>query len=144
KGKSPEYHWVYLPQKNLLPYRVGCSSNFYGSPEGKYSIYAEISYGDSKKLPRMNEEAIAQRVLCQLKKAGLIDASSITEKILTRKIDPAYVLFDFERKKVLRRIFSFFKEKSIFPLGRYGRWEYSSMEESIGDAMDMTVFLYGK
>ncbi|MBN1619261.1 NAD(P)-binding protein, partial [candidate division WOR-3 bacterium] len=71
RGKSPDYHWVYLPEKKYLPYRVGCSSNFYGKRRDHFSIYAEISFGPTKKLPGNNTKNIALKVLDQMKEAEL-------------------------------------------------------------------------
>ncbi|MBN1149874.1 FAD-dependent oxidoreductase, partial [candidate division WOR-3 bacterium] len=124
KGNSPDFHWIYLPEKDFLPYRIGCSSNFYDAPKNKFSIYAEISSSEYKKLPSFGNKELAECIIHQLKNAGLVDVSSILENSLVREINPAYILYDFQRKKSLRMIFDFFGKNSIFPLGRYGRWEY--------------------
>ncbi len=137
RGKSPGYHWVYLPEKKYLPYRVGCSSNFYGTKKDYFSIYAEVSFNPAIKLSENKMGKIALKVLDQMKRSNLLDTSAVTEEIIYRKIDPAYVIYDHKRKDALKIIFKFLRNYSIYPLGRYGSWEYSSMEESIGGAMDL-------
>lgn len=134
KGISPEYHWVYIPEKNLRPYRIGCSSNFYDIEKGFFSMYIEISYKENIEVKNIQ----LKRIVNQLKKVNLIDKNAEIMTSLKRKIKPAYVLYDMNWSNSREKIFKFFKKNSIIPLGRYGKWEYSSIEDAILDAKKLS------
>jgi hypothetical protein len=43
----------------------------------------------------------------------------------------AYVIYDDFRKKNLPSIINFLKRNSVWSIGRYGSWNYMSMEDTI-------------
>jgi len=133
KGISPKYHWVYIPG-SLKPYRIGCSSNFYKIEKGFFSIYIEISLKENLEYKNIQINTIVK----QLKKHKLIDQKAEIITSLKRKIEPAYVLYDKNWVMSRKKIFKFFKENSIIPMGRYGKWEYSSMEDAILDTKELS------
>jgi hypothetical protein len=47
------------------------------------------------------------------------------------RIEYAYVLYDFNRVQALHTIFSYLRRHQIHSTGRYGAWEYASMETAI-------------
>jgi len=47
------------------------------------------------------------------------------------KIPCAYVLYDAHRKKALPLISRFLQKNRIYSIGRYGSWEYSSIEDAV-------------
>jgi len=49
--------------------------------------------------------------------------------------EPAYVLFTEESRQITNAAMAFLRAHDIEPMGRYGRWEYSSMAQVIGDAI---------
>jgi len=58
------------------------------------------------------------------------DESDIIEKnILNMKY--AYVIYDKEYKNSTEAIHKFLKFFDVFSIGRYGKWEYSAMEDAI-------------
>ena len=46
-------------------------------------------------------------------------------------IEFAYVIFSDDRESSRQALIDYMEANSIFPAGRYGRWEYHSMEDSI-------------
>jgi len=50
-------------------------------------------------------------------------------------INCAYVIFDRNYQKSTSLIFNYLSRQGVYSIGRYGRWEYSSMQDAI---------LYGK
>jgi hypothetical protein len=48
-----------------------------------------------------------------------------------RKLDPAYVIYDAEREGALAAIEPFLREHGLVSTGRYGAWNYSSMEDAL-------------
>ncbi|MGC9365442.1 MAG: protoporphyrinogen/coproporphyrinogen oxidase [bacterium] len=141
EGKSPEYHWVYLPEENILPYRVGCSSNFYQGKPGQFSIYAEIAFSRYKKIPPGDKKAVLEKVISSLKKYKLIDSQAKLQTYIARVIDPAYVIYDKNWKQSRKNIFVFFGKHSIVPVGRYAKWYYASMEDVIFNTLKIAEMM---
>ena len=50
-------------------------------------------------------------------------------------VDPAYVCFDLDSQDTVQAGLSWLREHGVEPVGRYGRWEYSSMAGAIGDGL---------
>jgi len=48
----------------------------------------------------------------------------------------AYVHHTFERERVIEQIFKRLQSFNIHPIGRYGLWDYISMEDSIISALE--------
>ena len=44
----------------------------------------------------------------------------------------AYVYFDHHRAKVMPALLAELERRGIYSVGRYGRWEHTSMEDAIG------------
>ena len=130
RDKISELHWVYYPESAYPFYRVGFLSNFspHVMPKGTSSIYVEISYLPSKPLSvdHIREETISSLIDCGvLRKNDEI----LAEKILM--IKHAYVIYDLFRYQHLSSIIQFLRSQDIYPIGRYGLWEYATIEEAI-------------
>jgi len=130
KRNNSSMHWIYVPEDKYPFYRFGYFSNFSENmaPKGKSSIYCEVSYGGGEKI---DQEKIYRESIDSLIDIGIIrDKSEIIErKILD--IEYAYVIYNKEYKVLTKEIHSFLKSHDIFSIGRYGKWEYSSMEDAI-------------
>jgi protoporphyrinogen oxidase len=125
-----DYHWVYFPDPSYPFYRVGFLSNLspHMAPNGTSVLSVEISHLPSA--PPSLEE-VREQTLATLVSSGILRAE---DKILAEKtffIKHAYVIYDRFRSKHLPRIIQFLHKNQIYPLGRYGRWEYSTMEDAI-------------
>lgn len=123
-----DLHWAYVPEEKYPFYRVGCYSHFSSSmaPPDKAGLYVELSSRETPDLAKLLPE-VAQ---------GLIDMRIIerAEQIRfarTRKIDHAYVVFDHNYYAAVEKIHPFLEENAIFAAGRYGNWNYSSMEDAL-------------
>ena len=98
------------------------------APEGTSSIYIEITHLPHEKL---NIDEAFDRALGDLQKCGILRSD---DEILTRHvldIQYAYVVFDEHRQKHLQSLIDYLESRGIFTAGRYGRWDYYSMEDSI-------------
>jgi protoporphyrinogen oxidase len=125
-------HWVYFPGRGFPFYRVGFFSSFSTemAPEGKSSAYIEVSY-DRKRPPdvaRLWEKAAAGLVSC-----GMI--RSVRDICLKDSLDIpyAYPIYDRKRPAALRAINAFLARQGISCCGRFGSWQYMTMEEAILD-----------
>jgi protoporphyrinogen oxidase len=122
------YHWVYVPEAKYPFYRVGCYSHFSDklAPPGKSSLYVELA---DRRAP--NPERALEGVLPGLKELGLLKSERDLEFWRLRTIDYAYVIYDHNYRAALDVIEPFLAKQHIISSGRYGAWNYSSMEDAL-------------
>jgi protoporphyrinogen oxidase len=125
-----DYHWVYYPEPVYPFYRVGFLSNLspHMAPTGTSLLSVEISYLPSTPpaLEEIREATHDALIACGVLKN---DDEIVAEKTIW--IKHAYVIYDPFRSRHLPQIIGFLRSHHIYPLGRYGRWEYTAMEEAI-------------
>jgi len=123
-----DYHWIYVPEENTPIYRVGSYTNFSDklAPEGKSSLYVELSIRDKEKV-----EEYLPKIFDYLKKMGLVISEKDIIYYRIRHIPYAYVIYDKNYGNATKTIHSFLKDKNIISIGRYGYWNYSSMEDAL-------------
>jgi protoporphyrinogen oxidase len=132
RGPAPvAEHWRYFPEPALPYYRVGFPSN-HGrlAPEGCHTVSVEISFdpgrGDIDEAVRLAEAA--------LETAGLVDPKAVQVRQLTM-VDPAYVVFDHDRKEAVATLRQWLSSHGLRLSGRWAEWKYSAMEDAILDGM---------
>jgi protoporphyrinogen oxidase len=125
-----DHHWVYFPEPSYLFYRVGFLSNLspHMAPKGTSALSVEISCLPSitPSLEKVREQTLAALVSCGILRS---EDEILAEKTIL--IKHAYVIYDRFRSQHLPRILQFLRSNQIYPLGRYGLWEYTTMEEAI-------------
>jgi len=135
-----DYHWIYFPEPEYPFYRVGFPANLspYMAPSGTSSLSVEISHGPAER-PDMVD--LRKRVLSALRLCGILYETDviITEGVID--IRHAYVIFDSFRQDHLADALAFLRRHGIYPLGRYGQWTYSAMEDAVteGKALAETL-----
>ena len=123
-------HWAYVPERKYGFYRVGCFSNAARSmaPEGHSSVWVETGYNAGRPIDRVKARRDA---IDGLKAMGwLSDERDIVAEWLL-DIPCAYVTFDAHHADASATIRRYLESEGIYTTGRYGRWEYSSMEDAI-------------
>jgi len=137
-------HWIYFPDPALPFYRVGFPSNLTPSmsPEGRGSVCAEVAVPPSAlDASNVRNDDAEEQVLAALVRTGVIpDAGRVT----TRKqldLPYAYVLFDDARRAALPIVFRALFERGIIPIGRFGSWNYLSMETTIQQGIETARWL---
>jgi protoporphyrinogen oxidase len=125
-----DQHWIYYPEGEFIFSRVGFPMNFSKAvaPEGTSSMYIEITYPGGQK---PDVEQAYKRSLADLERCGILRRG---DRILTRldlDIKTAYIVFDQHRQKHLQTLIDYLESRDIHTAGRYGRWDYFSMEDSI-------------
>ena len=123
-------HWVYFPEPEFPFYRVGSPTNYSDAvaPRGCSSLYVEVARRRDEVVDR---PTLRDEVLEALQHAGILRAA---DRILVeemRILDPAYVLYDHYRIQVLPRILRSLERYGIVSTGRFGAWEYGSMESAL-------------
>jgi protoporphyrinogen oxidase len=130
KGKQPmPYSWVYFPEGPFQFHRAGSVSACVPTvaPRGCFSLYVEFSYRGS----RPNPAQLGRHAVQKLKQLGWIQS----EKQIVSRVDldlpGAYVLYDRYRDEIVQELLDFYRKKGVYSVGRYGRWEYGSMESAM-------------
>jgi len=135
-------HWVYFPHKETSFFRVGFFHNFSGqlAPQGKSSLYAEVSYS---KLKPINKKKITSQIINDLKKAGIINKKNKILVYDTNDIKYGYPIYDLNYFSATAAIYKFLASHGVIACGRYGSWKYMSMEDAILDGKRVADGLKG-
>jgi protoporphyrinogen oxidase len=122
------YHWIYVPEAAYPFYRVGCYSNFSPAmaPPNKACLYVELADRAEPDLA-----ALLPRVAADLRAMGITDSEHAVRFARLRTIEHAYVVFDDDYYPSLEVIVPFLRSANIVSAGRYGGWNYSSMEDAL-------------
>src|SRR5688572_21677480 len=123
-------HSIYYTEGPFIFSRVGFPMNFSQAvaPLGTSSMYIEITYHPGHK---PNPEEAYARSLADLQRCGILRSG---DRILTRMdldIKSAYIIFDQHRQAHLQGLIAYLESRDIHTAGRYGQWDYYSMEDSI-------------
>jgi protoporphyrinogen oxidase len=128
RAPKTDFHWAYVPEAKYPFYRVGCYSHFSPdlAPPGAGSLYVELAD---------REPPVLERVLPDVTRGlvdmGVIDGPEQIRFARIRRIDFAYVVFDHAYYDALAVIRRFLAEARIVSTGRYGGWQYGSMEDAL-------------
>ena len=129
KGSDRMNHWIYFPEKKYCFYRVGFYSNII--PSDRMSLYVEIGF---KSEDNIDVTAMLQRTLNDLRKAKIIQ----NEKLISWHhviMNPAYVHVNNRGINEVSRWKKELEQYNIYSLGRYGSWNYSSIEDNMKEAI---------
>jgi len=120
------WHWVYTPEPEFQTYRIGSpSAVFPGTvPAGTSSFYVEYS-------GRRSPESCASAAVADLVRARMIRGAEDVLFAEPRVIPHAYVLYDQAYGAARSTVMEFLAQAEVHPAGRYGNWEYSSMEDAL-------------
>jgi protoporphyrinogen oxidase len=126
--KQPD-HWIYVPEEEWPMYRVGSFSNAIPgmAPEGCASLYIELADRETppeQLIPRVTEGLVAM---------GLIDSADQVLFMHPRRIPNGYVIYDFNYHAARDTVHAWLAEQGVQSIGRYGDWNYSSMEDALID-----------
>jgi protoporphyrinogen oxidase len=121
-------HWAYVPEERFPFYRVGNYAAFSPemAPEGAANLYLELAAREEPELPRL-WPAIETSLL----EMRLIQAASDVVFCRVRHLPYAYVIYDQGRESALATINDFLRSECIIAAGRYGGWNYSSMQDAL-------------
>lgn len=127
-GLNIGYNWVYVPESNFPFFRFGNYSKVAPNkhrPEIQ-NLYIEFSTGkEFKTIPPLDE------ILAYLKEMKAIKQDGRIVDSLTLPVRYAYIIYDKHRQEAVNYIQKFLLANNIYSVGRFGNWEYSSMEDAI-------------
>ncbi|MFP2933607.1 protoporphyrinogen/coproporphyrinogen oxidase [Pyxidicoccus sp. 3LG] len=122
------WHWIYLPEPEFHTYRIGSPSAVYAplAPPDTSSFYVEYSHHGELSPATAEKHAVEDLVRSQM-------IHSADDVLFARatEIPHAYVLYDDAYGPAKAEILRFLEHAGILIAGRYGQWEYSSMEDAI-------------
>lgn len=125
-------HWVYVPDREISFYRLGIYSNF-GAVRRRplpAALYIEVGLAGDR-LPEADIWGdVFPRVLADLEKLDWVRRRDIA-CALCLPIPCSYVHFTPDRRNILGEIKARLRTARVSLLGRYGTWDYCSMEDSI-------------
>jgi len=135
----PDDHWIYIPQSHAGFHRVGFYSNvdFSFLPPSarrgrdRVSIYVEKAYPEGQKPDEREVKALCEDVVRELQEWGWIGEAEV--------VDPTWIEVAYTwswpnshwREKALKAL----EEHGIYQVGRYGRWVFQGIADSIKDGL---------
>ncbi len=128
RGVGKGFHWVYFPGEDFSFYRAGSFSAAHAAlaPMGCQSFYVEFAHRGTLGAGQAEEYAVEG-----LLRAGLVERRREVLFAKAREIPNAYVLYDHDYGPARQKVLDFLHHAGILVAGRYGRWEYSSMEDAM-------------
>lgn len=121
------FHWAYFPEARFPFYRVGSPSevNPALAPPGCRSFAVEFSHRGP-----VDPAPLVESALRGLEECGLLDRARV-RVVRARTIPVAYVLFDHDHAAARSTVLEHLARHGVQVAGRYGKWEYSSMEDAL-------------
>lgn len=121
------FNWVYVPESKFPFFRFGNYSKVAPNkdkPETS-NLYVEFSGGKARTVIPSADDVIDY---LKEMKALRRNAQIIESMILPVKY--AYVVYDKYRGEAVRTIQEYLISNDVYSVGRFGNWEYSSMEDA--------------
>lgn len=122
-------HWHYYSDESLVFTRVVFMHEFDPemAPRDGWGLLVEVT--ERAEGPSFDRESLTLRVAADLRRAELIPPGTEIVDMAIQTIDPAYVVFTAETQRTVLAAIEFLREHRVDVVGRFGRWEYSSMSQ---------------
>jgi len=143
RDRVSDKHWIYFPESEYPFYRAGFPMNFSASlgRPGCSSIYVEISHRPSEHQPA---EELIKQARSGMERTGVLRPDDELVVADVKDLHYAYVYFDRHRARTVPAILAELERRGIYSIGRYGRWEHTSMEDAISQGQQLAERLRGK
>jgi len=136
----PDYHWLYVPDARAGFHRVGIYSNVdrdflprTAQSRARASFYVERAYADGNAPGRAELTSYIEAVVQELRDWGFIDAVEI--------VDPSWIevayTWTWPGSRWRERALEALAKNGIYAAGRYGRWTYQGIADSIRDGRSL-------
>ncbi|MFA5142979.1 MAG: FAD-dependent oxidoreductase [Candidatus Omnitrophota bacterium] len=145
--RCPRDHWLYIPESKAGFHRVGFYSNVDPSflpassrkDNSRVSIYVEKAY-----LPGLRPAEDQVRVLCRDIVDELTDWKFIAE---AEVVDPTWIetgyTWQYPGSEWKQKALTMLEKYGIRSTGRYGKWKFQGIAESLKDGIDIKTVLNG-
>lgn len=135
KSKNESNHWVYIPEKKYIFYRIGFYDNIFNSD--RLSVYVEIGFKSDETI---NMQQCLDQVLKDMKSLNIISDHKLLSKN-TIVMNPAYVHITEKMEVDRNEKMAYLASQNIYSIGRYGGWCYCSIEDNIKEAFQLVATL---
>lgn len=125
-------HWIYFPEDKYCFYRVGFYSNII--PSERMSLYVEIGFEPNAVV---NVDDMLQKTLEGLKEANILKDEKLVS-LHSVVMNPAYVHISQSGIEEISKQKLILAGYNIYSIGRYGSWNYSSIEDNMKEAISLT------
>lgn len=137
--RCPDHHWIYVPHSKACFHRVGFYSNVEASflpsssqaSKDRVSIYVERAYAGGQKPSDREIKVYTSAVVKELQEWEFIRD---VEVIGSTWVNEAYT-WSWPGSKWRRCALKRLKESDILMVGRYGRWKFQGIADSIRDGL---------
>jgi len=132
KGADRVNHWIYFPESKYCFYRVGFYSNII--PSDRMSLYVEVGLKPNEDI---NVEQKLHQVLNDLQVAGIVNEEQLISwhSIV---MNPAYVHVSQKGITEVAKMKTILAKSKVYSIGRYGSWNYSSIEDNMKEAIKLS------
>lgn len=135
--QCPTEHWIYTPHSKTGFHRIGFYSNVDASflpkssreKDTHVSIYAEKAYPAGTKPSPAAMDQIGLEIIRELQDWGMITA---VEVMSPTWVEVAYT-WQYPDSEWVNNSTKLLKSHHIIPTGRYGKWKFQGIAESIQD-----------
>lgn len=138
-SRCPTEHWLYIPNSRSGFHRVGFYSNVDRSfvplssqaSEDRVSIYVERAYRGGEQPSEAEVKAYSEDVVRELIDWGFMTQA---EAVDPTWIDVAYT-WSWPNSSWKQQALAVLQKHNIYPVGRYGRWIFQGIADSIRDGL---------
>lgn len=128
--------WRYFADESIIFTRLVFMHEFdpLSSPEDGWGLLVEIT--ERSETPLV-EQQIIDDVLNDIQRLNIISPECRIIEVNTMTAEPAYVVFSSETESIVSDIRLYLESINIYTVGRYARWEYSSMSQVMTDGFQL-------
>ena len=130
-------HWRYYADESLSFTRLIYLHEFDPdcAPQEGWPLLAEVT--EPAESPLSPRREVLDRIQADISRVGALPSGCRIIDAHLLVIDPAYVVFSPDDETVVEQAHAFLLAHGIIPVGRYGRWEYSSMGQVMRDGFSL-------
>ncbi|MBN1793583.1 MAG: protoporphyrinogen oxidase-like protein [Candidatus Omnitrophica bacterium] len=146
KGRTyPKEHWVYMPHTRSGFHRVGFYSNVDASflparaSSTTGSLYIEKAFTGGTALSMDERQHIARSMIDEVTEMEFISSVDVYD---VTWIDVGYT-WNYPGSSWRERAIALLQEQDIFPLGRYGLWQFQGLAQSVEEGMNVVEKMQG-
>jgi protoporphyrinogen oxidase len=131
KGTVPDTHWMYFPDKELSFYRISFPKNYFNKStpvDDEQIIAVEVGSRNHGKSIVEIEKKVVEEIM-------QMPIFNITEVVMVHsiKIPVAYCIYEHKRPPIVNKLINELEKAGVHQIGRYGKWEYTGMQDAIMD-----------
>jgi protoporphyrinogen oxidase len=137
RGMIPgNIHWLYFPDPEIEFYRISFPKKYFtgSAPDDRSIISIEIGSRDHA----LDIAKLLHTAIARVKKIRIFGIKEILHSY-SLIIPVAYCIYDMKRTRIVNELTAELDGLGIKSTGRYGRWEYSAMEDALLYGRDLAA-----